>query len=108
MVQQNPSLFEIIGDALPSDKVRELLQLSNNNPDSREDRAKDLAAYMLLPVGSYSHKYDDMQIGEIILKMDAEKVELRVKQMNSDITHEWARKDVFRRADEIADEVERQ
>jgi len=105
MDQKNPSLFELIGGALPSDKVQELLQLSNNNPDSRENRAKDLAAYMLLPVGSYSTKYDDMQIGDITLKMDAEKVTLRVKQMNSDITHEWARKDVFRRADEIADEV---
>lgn len=98
------NLFDVIDDMLPSDTVKELLQLSNNNPDGREDRARDLAAYMLLPVSSYAQKYDDLKIGEITLKMDEETVKLRIKQMNSDIRHEWARRDVFERVNEIAAE----
>lgn len=99
------SILDVIDEMLPSDTVKELLRLSNNNPDGREDRAKDLAAYILLPVGSYSKKYQDLKIGELTLKMDDEKVKLRIKQMNSDIKHEWARTEVFDRADEIAEEI---
>jgi len=95
-------LRQLIEHITPEQTVLELLSLSDNNPDDRNDLMRDLAAYMVLPIGSYVRQHPQIKPAEIKLSWSGNKTVLKIEQFNQKEQHEFATEEIHERANEIA------
>ena len=95
-------LKQLIEHISPDQTIKELLQLSDNNPDTRNELMRDLAAYMVLPIGSYVRQHPQIEPAEIKLSWSSNKTVLQIEQFNQKEQHEFATQEIHERVNEIA------
>ena len=93
---------QLIEHISPDQTVLELLSLSDNNPDTRNELMRDLAAYMVLPIGSYVRQHPQIEPRKIMLSWESNTTTLEVEQFNQEERHEYATEEIHERANEIA------
>ena len=96
-------LKQVVDKADPQNLTKELLRKSSNNPDSRDDQLKELTARTLIPVAIETDQNPEFAPDQIHLDVGPQKTELEIKQENSDRTHKWSTREIFRLGDNIAD-----
>ena len=98
-------LQEIARHLSPSDIVLELVNLSESNPDGRNDFMVDVAAHMVLPLGTYVREREEFAPNSLKLTWDRDKTVLEVEQYNQSNRYEFATREIHERANKIAQDT---
>lgn len=96
-------LFEKI---TPGETVRELANLTQSNPDNQQELMQDLAAHMLLPLGSFIQKHNQLEPGQLTIEWKADKTILELSQYNQTQTWKWPTPDIHNRIDQIVKQAD--
>jgi len=92
-------------EGIKTDSInQELLQASNNNPDTREDKMREMTARMLLPLSEQINQDPEFKPQEVKLELEKKKTGLEVKQGNSEASYTWTTRRILNVIDTLAEQ----